>query len=61
VELLGSWSISGYTQNGAAQGALTLSDGTQTANLTFDGAYSKTLFHAAVGSGHTTITYDAVT
>jgi hypothetical protein len=56
VELLGSWSISGFSTT-STQSTLTLSSGNDTASLVFDGGYSKTHFDATVSAGHTTITY----
>jgi hypothetical protein len=56
VELLGAWSISGFSTT-STQSTLMLSKGTRTASLVFDGSYSESLFHQAVSSEHTTITY----
>jgi hypothetical protein len=57
VELLGSWSIGSYTQNSSSMGTLVVDDGSRSALLTFDGIYNPSLFHTAVGTGKTTITY----
>jgi len=56
VELLGSWSITGFSTT-SIQSTLILSSGAKTESLVFDGSYSKSGFHPLVGSGHTTITY----
>jgi hypothetical protein len=57
VELLGSWTISGFTQQNASQGELTLSSGARTATLAFEGNYNPALFAVAASAGHSTITY----
>lgn len=57
LELLGSWSITDYKQNSVSEGTLTLTHGTESASLAFDGGYTKSLFDTAVSAGHTTITY----
>jgi len=56
VELLGKWSISGFSTNSGTS-TLKLTNGSQTASLLFDGSYSQSHFQDVVGSGHTTITY----